>query len=75
MKEMIIKKENSIINMTIKEWIRAEDREIIEEIVKEGVDKERVVIKIIETNKLESSLILIPILENIIKTMHNSLLQ
>jgi hypothetical protein len=75
MKEMIIKKENSIINMTIKEWIRAEDREIIEEIVKEGVDKERVVIKIIETNKLESSVILIPILENIIKTMHNSLLQ
>lgn len=75
MKEMIIKKENSIINMTIKEWIRAEDREIIEEIVKEGVDKERVVIKIIESNKLESSLILIPILENIIKTMHNSLLQ
>jgi hypothetical protein len=75
MKEMIIKKENSIINMTIKEWIRSEDREIIEEIVKEGVDKERVVIKIIETNKLESSLILIPILENIIKTMHNSLLQ
>ena len=75
MKEMIIKKENSIINMTIKEWIRAEDREIIEEIVKEGVDKERVVIKIIETNKLESSVILIPILENIIKMMHNSLLQ